>query len=186
MLFLHGLSIFSGLYMVWTYRATLVRAMSRYELVQLFNKPYLATSLHDFWGRRWNRYSSNILRQVIYDPTRKALKGIVGYGPAKVVALIASLVVSGVMHELMFHYITCGKKPTWEVTWFFVLQGVCMTIEAGLNNLVWVKGWNPIHPAIRVMCTAGILFAMFYWLLVLPVWRSAENDCGYIIGSPLD
>ncbi|KAJ6747843.1 LONG-CHAIN-ALCOHOL O-FATTY-ACYLTRANSFERASE 3-RELATED [Salix koriyanagi] len=76
--------------------------VARYELVTLFNKPYLATSLQDFWGRRWNRLSSNILRQTIYDPTQNVLVGFVGAGKARVLAMVTTLVISGVMHELMF------------------------------------------------------------------------------------
>ncbi|OMO64743.1 hypothetical protein COLO4_31880 [Corchorus olitorius] len=109
--------------------------IDRYEVVQLFNKPYLATSLQDFWGRRWNRYSSNILRETVYNPTRNMLNGIVGVATARILALICSLVVSGVLHEMLFYYITCGKKPTWEVTCYFVLQGLAMALEAAVKKL---------------------------------------------------
>ncbi|KAJ8770503.1 hypothetical protein K2173_017994 [Erythroxylum novogranatense] len=169
-----------GFYSLWTCGPGLARVVSRYELVPLFNHPYLATSLHDFWGRRWNRLSSSILRHTIHDPTKNALLGIVGVGPAKVVALITTLVVSGIMHELMFYYITCGLTPSWEMTWFFVLHGLCMAFESIFKYLARARGWSPVHSAISRLLTLGFVLATFYRLLVLPVLRSAQNDCNLL------
>ncbi|OMO61484.1 hypothetical protein CCACVL1_23482, partial [Corchorus capsularis] len=132
--------------------------IDRYEVVQLFNKPYLATSLQDFWGRRWNRYSSNILRETVYSPTRNMLNGInyVGVGTARILALICSLVVSGVLHEMLFYYITCGKKPTLEVTCYFVLQGLAIALEAAVKKVALVKGWS-LHPLGSIIYTCGFV-----------------------------
>ncbi|XP_050219587.1 acyl-CoA--sterol O-acyltransferase 1-like [Mercurialis annua] len=151
----------------------------KYELVQLFNKPYFATSLQDFWGRRWNRLSSNILRQTIYNPTQDFLKGILGIKAAKILSLIITLVVSGIMHELMFYYITCGKKPTWEVTKFFVLQGICIVCEVCLKYWfrVRVKSWKRFDSKGANILTMGFILITCYWGLVLPVWRSGQNKC---------
>ena len=33
-----------------------------------FDSPYLATSLRDFWGRRWNLTAANTLRFLVYEP----------------------------------------------------------------------------------------------------------------------
>ncbi|KAH7545296.1 hypothetical protein FEM48_Zijuj01G0078600 [Ziziphus jujuba var. spinosa] len=174
-LFLCGLAMLSVLFMVFFING---ETLARYELVQLFNKPYLATSLQDFWGRRWNRMSSNILRQTIYDPTRHSLMGTIGVGPAKVLATITTLVVSGIMHEMVFYYITCGMKPTWEVTWLFVLHGICMVLESGLKRLGRVMGWPAVNPVVSIVCTVGFACLTSYWLLVLPVWRSTQKECG--------
>ncbi|XP_065864768.1 acyl-CoA--sterol O-acyltransferase 1-like [Euphorbia lathyris] len=148
----------------------------RYELLQLFDKPYLAKSLQEFWGRRWNRLASYVLRQTIYVPTQNSLKGVVGNGAAKMGALVITLVVSGVMHELMFYYITCGKRPTWECAHFFVLQGVCMVLEAGFRYF-W--RWKPFHPLLPNFFTLGFVVTTFYWLLVVPVWRSGQSKCNF-------
>ncbi|KAG5242354.1 long-chain-alcohol O-fatty-acyltransferase [Salix suchowensis] len=134
--------------------------VARYELVTLFNKPYLATSLQDFWGRRWNRLSSNILRQTIYDPTQNVLVGFVGAGKARVLAMVTTLVISG-------------------VTWFFVLQGISMAFEGALKYLARVKGWTPVHPTVSNVLTLAFVSSTFSWFLVLPVWRSGRNDCGF-------
>lgn len=173
---IYGLPLFSVLLVVLIIIIN-GETLGRYEVVQLFNKPYLATSLQDFWGRRWNRMSSDILRQTIYDPTRHCLMGTVGVGPAKLVATITTLAVSGIMHEMVFYYITCGMKPTWEVTWLFVLHGLCMVLETGLKRLARVMGWPPVNPAVSTVCTVGFASVTSYWLLVLPVWRSTQKEC---------
>lgn len=170
-LFLYGLTTLTWLYMV--------RVVARYELVPFSNHPYLATSLKDFWGRRWNRMSSDILRQTVYDPTRKSLAGVVGLGGAKMGAMISTLVVSGIMHELVFYYITFGSKPTWEVAWYFVLQGLCMVLEAGLMRLAKLKGWTPLHPAVSIVLTVGFVIVTCYWLLILPAWRMSKGECRF-------
>jgi len=40
------------------------------EMEPQFDRPYLASSLRDFWGRRWNLMVSAILRPSVYDPVR--------------------------------------------------------------------------------------------------------------------
>jgi hypothetical protein len=57
--------------------------------------------------------------------------------------VIAGFLVSGLMHELIFYYFT-RAYPTWEVTWFFVLQGVCVAIEIVVKKAVtdrWQLHW---------------------------------------------
>ncbi|KAI3905186.1 hypothetical protein MKX01_017432 [Papaver californicum] len=96
------------------------------ETEPVFNEPYLSASLQEFWSRRWNLVATNLLRVSVYEPVMKW-----GHLPA----LIATFVVSGVMHEITFFYLT-GVNPTWEVTLFFVLQGLCVGLEVKVKKLV--------------------------------------------------
>ncbi|KAI4295997.1 hypothetical protein L6164_035989 [Bauhinia variegata] len=155
------------------YVAVWSRSVQRYELVPLFKQPYLATSLQDFWGRRWNLLSSHILRLTIYNPTRETLMGVVGVRPAKVLATMCTIAVSGVMHELMFYYITCGKRPSWNLTCFFVLQGLCMILESIVRKHL-CRGKNSI-----VANTLRVAFVLVtsYWLVFLPVWNNGQQKC---------
>ncbi|XP_074271982.1 putative long-chain-alcohol O-fatty-acyltransferase 9 [Silene latifolia] len=155
--------------------------MPQFELIPLINQPHKSTSLQVFWGKRWNRISSNVLRETIYDPINAAMKRYLddnNGGFARVLALIMALIVSGIMHEIMFYHMTCGMKPTWEVTYFFVLQGFCMALEIGIKRL-WVRtlGWSTPHPILSVGLTLGFVLTSSYWLLVLPVWRIAGMGC---------
>ncbi|CAM8903193.1 unnamed protein product [Rhodiola kirilowii] len=45
------------------------------QLEPQFNEPYLATSLKDFWGKRWNLVVTSILRPTVYEPTMNIITG---------------------------------------------------------------------------------------------------------------
>ncbi|GJY45656.1 long-chain-alcohol O-fatty-acyltransferase-like protein [Tanacetum coccineum] len=104
-----------------------------FEIEPQFNEPYLASSLQDFWGRRWNRMASRILRPFFYDPVRVFWTPILGKLWGQMLGIVMTFVVSGLIHELMYAYVTC-VWPTWEVTWFFVLHGVCSAAELAVKK----------------------------------------------------
>ncbi|KAI3831645.1 hypothetical protein MKW92_023524 [Papaver armeniacum] len=41
------------------------------ELAPPFDKPYLSSSLQEFWGHRWNLMVTGILRSMVYNPVRR-------------------------------------------------------------------------------------------------------------------
>lgn len=133
------------------------------------NEPYLATSLQDFWGRRWNLLVSNTLRYGIYRPVRAAVGGVVGKRWAAGTGVMAVFVVSGVMHEQLVYYIT-REVPTWEVTWFFVLQGVCVVLEFELKTVVG-RRWQP-PAAVAWLLTLSFLVVTASWLFFPPLMRA--------------
>ncbi|XP_021766666.1 acyl-CoA--sterol O-acyltransferase 1-like [Chenopodium quinoa] len=124
-----ALSLRDGMILLLSLIIVVHQMLPHVEPIPILKQPNRATSLQNFWGRRWNRVSSDILRHTIYNPARKLLDVYFGVGPGQVVALVITLVVSGIMHQIMFYHMTCGMKPTWEVTKFFVLQGIFMAIE---------------------------------------------------------
>ncbi|GLT57540.1 hypothetical protein SLA2020_305060 [Shorea laevis] len=105
----------------------MVRAMFGLELESSSNEHYLATTLQGFWGRRWSLPVSNALRHTVYKPIRSCLKNLLGQSLATVAALLAAFLFSGLMHELLYYYLA-RANPTWEVTLFFVLHGVCVIV----------------------------------------------------------
>ncbi|KAM3289534.1 acyl-CoA-sterol O-acyltransferase 1 [Capsicum chacoense] len=147
----------------------------RYEMEEIFRQPYLATTFQDFWGRRWNRYASKMLRLTIYDPTNEALRKFLGKNTARILAIVSTFVVSAIMHELMFYYITCGLclKPTCEVMWFFVLQGICISCE----KVFQAKNWVIMDPRVSILFKRILMVFSFYFLLVSPVMREGKNTC---------
>ncbi|KAK1378298.1 acyl-CoA--sterol O-acyltransferase 1-like [Heracleum sosnowskyi] len=115
--------------------AALARVLMQAELEPPFDEPYLATSLQDFWGKRWNLMVTNILKPTIFEPTRNVFTGLVGRKWAIFPSVFATFFVSGLMHELVFY--TYGRQKTrWEVTCFFLIHGVSLGVEMGLKKLV--------------------------------------------------
>uniref|UniRef100_A0A7C9A6R5 Long-chain-alcohol O-fatty-acyltransferase n=2 Tax=Opuntia streptacantha TaxID=393608 RepID=A0A7C9A6R5_OPUST len=154
--------------------ATLVGYILGVELEPPSDEPYAATSLRDFWGKRWNRMVSDALRRTIYKPTRSFWAKFLGRDWASGLALVATFVVSGLMHELVFYHVT-RVRPTWEVTWFFVLHGVCVILE-GVMKRVLVPRLS-LHWAISGPLTVGFVILSGYWLF-FPQVMSSNVDVG--------
>ncbi|KAK4420814.1 Long-chain-alcohol O-fatty-acyltransferase [Sesamum alatum] len=127
--------VYLGLELLLAMTALPVRAVLGLELEPQFDEPYLATSLQDFWGRRWNLMVTSILRPTVYHPVRRISTRILGRRWAPAPAILATFLVSGLMHEVIYYYMS-RARPTWEVTWFFVLHGVCLAAEVALKKAV--------------------------------------------------
>ncbi|KAL5802364.1 hypothetical protein ACOSQ4_030669 [Xanthoceras sorbifolium] len=132
-----------------------------FEVEPQFNEPYLATSLQDFWGRRWNVMVSSILRPTVYDPVKYVSTRVIGQRWAPLPGTIAVFTVSGLMHELIFYYVT-RAPPTWEQLRFFLLHGVCLVVEVVVKNMVGNR-WR-LHGAVSGPLTVGFVGATTVWL----------------------
>ncbi|EPS68808.1 hypothetical protein M569_05960, partial [Genlisea aurea] len=129
MLILYGGTIGLCLDLMFAVTSVAVRAAVGMELEPQFDRPYLATSLQDFWGRRWNLIVTGILRPSVYLPVRRFTAPYAGEKLALAAAILATFAVSGLMHEFIFFYLTSRATPTWEVTCFFLLHGFCVVLE---------------------------------------------------------
>lgn len=133
--FIFILHIYFFLEVAMTAIAAMARALLGIGLESPFNEPYLSTSLQDFWGKRWNIMVSRILRPTVYDPALRLSARILGRQLAPLPAVLATFMVSAIMHELIFYYL--GRvRPTWMVTWFFLLHGVCLVAEIAIKKAV--------------------------------------------------
>ncbi|KAK3423891.1 hypothetical protein EUGRSUZ_F00640 [Eucalyptus grandis] len=105
------------------------------ELQMPSNEPYLSTSLQDLWGRRWNLTVTNALWHTVYKPLKSFLEPRLRATWGAAGAVMAAFLVSRLMHELLYYYVT-SARATWEVTGFFVLQGVCVVVEVAAKAAV--------------------------------------------------
>lgn len=153
--------VYLGVELVLAITAQPVRAVIGLELEPQFNEPYLATSLQDFWGRRWNLMVTSILRPTVYLPVLRISTRVVGGRWALPPAILATFLVSGLMHEVIYYYLT-RARPTWEVTWFFVLHGVLVAAEVGLKKAL--AGRWTLHRAVSGPLTVAIVAVSGGWL----------------------
>lgn len=136
------------------------------ELQPPSDEPFFATSLQDFWGRRWNLMITNLLRHTVYKPIRSCL-GSSWWAP--VPAMFVTFLVSGLMHELLYYYVT-RVTPTWEVTAFFGLHGACVAAEVVVKRYFtgrWQLPWVVSTPV-----TVSFVMVTGYWLFFPPVVRT--------------
>ncbi|KAL1562987.1 long-chain-alcohol O-fatty-acyltransferase-like [Salvia divinorum] len=139
------------------------------QLEPQFDEPYLATSLQDFWGRRWNLVAGGMLRATVYLPARRALGG---GRRAAAAAVVATFAASGLMHELIYYYLS-RVRPTWEVTWFFLLHGFLVAVEVGLKRAS--GGMWRLPTAVARPLTLGIVAVTGAWLFFPQVIRNGMD-----------
>ncbi|XP_038905301.1 acyl-CoA--sterol O-acyltransferase 1-like [Benincasa hispida] len=148
------------------------------ELLPLFHQPYLSTSLQDFWGRRWNLVVTGILRPAVFRPAASAATKLLGSRWAPLAGVTATFLVSAVMHELMFFYMSRQwPPPTWEVMAFFVFHGGCLVAEMAVKRL-WIDTWQmrPLPAAVSVPVTVGFFFWTCFWLFFPPFINTCKAD----------
>lgn len=166
--FFYCLHIYFALELILAMVATLARGLIGVELEPQFDEPYLATSLQDFWGRRWNLMVSNILRPTIYEPVRSISTSLIGKKWSPLAAVVATFLVSGLMHELVFYNI--GRlKPTGEVMCFFLLHGVCLAAEIAAKRAL--KGKICIPGIVSGPLTIAFVIYTSFWLFFPPFLR---------------
>jgi Membrane bound O-acyl transferase family len=125
----------------------------------LMNCPIAATSLSDFWGRRWNAGFRDIVFGLFFLPLARRCGATAGVG--------LTFLLSGLLHELV---ITLPAGAGFGLpTLYFALQGVAMLAErspAGVR-LGLAKGW--FGYAFTFVVVAGPIFALFPPVFVLRV-----------------
>ncbi|XP_043715531.1 long-chain-alcohol O-fatty-acyltransferase-like [Telopea speciosissima] len=165
--------IYLGVEIILAIGAALARTLLGLDLEPQFDEPYLSTSLQDFWGRRWNLMVTSILRPTVYNPIRSISTSILGREWALLSALVATFLVSGLMHEVIYFYLT-RVSPTWEVTWFFVLHGFCTAMEVVVKK--GLKGRFELHRAISGPLTVGFVALTGYWLFFPQITRNHVDE----------
>ncbi|PIA38295.1 hypothetical protein AQUCO_02800165v1 [Aquilegia coerulea] len=143
-----------SLVLMFSLPALMARLLLRKELEPQFDNPLLSTSLQNFWGKRWNLMVSRILRSTIYEPVRSHLTQLLGRRWGLHLALLATFLVSGLMHEIIYYY-AIREWPTWEVMLFFAINGVLVSIEIEAKKALGEK-WS-LHQGISLMLTVGFL-----------------------------
>ena len=112
------------------------------DVKELFRSPYKATSLKEFWGKRWNIAFSEMTAMVVYKPLK------IKYGIP--LAMIASFLVSGMLHEIAISFPV--KMGYGFPFLYFVLHALAMYAEGkvafvkqiisnSVTSHIWVFTW---------------------------------------------
>ncbi|KAI9123548.1 hypothetical protein K1719_004848 [Acacia pycnantha] len=165
---LYTVQMYLTLEIIMAVFAAMGRTLLGVELEPQFNKPYLSSSPQDFW-RRWNVMAKNILKLAVYKPTYSILIGVVGRKWTSLPAVFVTFLVSGLIHELIFYYL--GRlRPTWEITWFFILHGLSVMAEIGFKKQL--SGTTLRLPrVVSGPLTIGFVLVTMFWLFFPPLLR---------------
>lgn len=138
----------------------IVYGYQTYEIV--LNPMLKSRSPSEFWGRRWNVLVHKGLKNGVYKPVRKQTS-------SKLLAIIATFVVSGIIHEyvnfVMFSY---GVEPyefKWKLILFFGWNGILIVLEYFIGHWAvfqWMsRNLPPIVLTVLVLCSALPLAHLF-------------------------
>ncbi|XP_057537953.1 acyl-CoA--sterol O-acyltransferase 1-like [Amaranthus tricolor] len=147
------------------------------ELEPQFNEPLLSTSIQDFWGKRWNLMVTGILRPTVYLPTQEYFTKIIGRKTALLPAVMATFVVSALMHELIFYYLG-REEPTFEVTWFFLLHGFCLCVEIAVKKYGRERKWWVPPRWLSGPLTVLFVVGTGFWLFLPPLLNAGLETRG--------
>ena len=107
--------------------ALVFRAMG-FAVEKLWDCPIAARSLGDFWGRRWNRIVSGMLREVVFFPIARRAGARV--------ALLAVFLYSGFYHEIVSFAARSGHGGP---TLYFLVQYLGVAAESSPAGRRWLR-----------------------------------------------
>jgi hypothetical protein len=114
---------------VFTLGHAILRPTSR---TLLFDRPFLAPTLTDFWTRRWHDIIRSPLTSLAYAPAENFFKPLVPRGVARGAGLLAAFALSGAWHAWSVVPLG-GNKLAFRVGMVFVGQGLGCILE----NVIW-------------------------------------------------
>lgn len=124
------------------------------DAVPLMRNPLRATSLAEFWGRRWNTAFHELAVRFTFKPLRSTA-GLTG-------ATLLVFILSGLIHELVISVPARGGYGL--PTGYFVLQGAGLLAERGA-----IGRWAGLGHGLRGwMFTAVVTVAPICWLFPRP------------------
>lgn len=115
---------------------------------------------------------SNILHPTVYRPVRSVSARYVPREWAGIPAVLATFLVSGLMHELIFYNI--GRlRPSGEMIGFFLLHGASMSLEIVVKKMC--DGKLRLPRIVSGALTLAYVIYTSFWLFFPPFLR-AKSD----------
>jgi hypothetical protein len=122
------------------------------DAVPIMNAPILASSLSDFWGKRWNLAFRDLAHTFVFRPSVSRL-GIAG-------ATMAVFLVSGIVHDVVIS-IPAGAGFGLP-TFYFVIQGAALLFERSQFGKRLGLGKGVSGRAFCAVVTLGPVFLLFH------------------------
>jgi hypothetical protein len=146
--------------------ALLFRLMG-FPVEKVFVNPLAATSLRDFWGRRWNRIMSTMLRDLLFTPLARRV-GVV-------VAAVLVFLYSGVVHEFVSVLAQSGYgRPTL----YFLIQGAGFLIEGTRIGRRVLRRWPLVGRCWTALVVIGpvalVVPPVFLYDVIVPILVEAR------------
>ncbi|XP_021766665.1 acyl-CoA--sterol O-acyltransferase 1-like [Chenopodium quinoa] len=120
---------------------------------------------------------TSILRPTVYLPTRNLFTRILGRDFATVTAVMATFIVSALMHEIIYYHI--GRvSPSFEATWFFLIHGFCLCVEITVKKYGRERKWWVPPRWFSGGLTAAFVVGSGFWLFLPPLLNAGLDSRG--------
>jgi hypothetical protein len=132
-----------------------------YETYEVVLNPMLRSkSPSDFWGKRWNMVVHKGLKNGAYKPVRK-------YTNSRVLAVIATFLVSGIIHEYvnLVLFFDRGIQFEWKQILFFSWNGFLILLEyavGGTYLFQWISKNLPSVLVTTMVVSTALPLAHFF------------------------
>lgn len=129
------------------------------RLPSLHNRPWLARSVADFWGNRWNLWFSDWCRYAIFQRLRRR----------PVFALVLAFIVSGLLHEWVINvplYFASGRALFGTMMLYFLLQAGGVLVERrckGRPVCTLAFAWVVVLAPSPLIINEGLLRTLLIW-----------------------
>jgi hypothetical protein len=134
---------------------------SGHLLPALHRRPWVARSIADFWGNRWNLWFSDWFRYTIFSRLRRR----------PIFALFLVFAVSGLMHEWVINvplYCLTGRILFGTMMIYFLLQAVGILCERHFlkshPRLMAAFVWLVVFVPSPLVLNEGLLRVLHLWL----------------------
>ncbi|EST05841.1 hypothetical protein PSEUBRA_004877 [Kalmanozyma brasiliensis GHG001] len=147
--------------------------LSRWE-PRITDKPWLSSSVGEFWAERWHQYLRITFLTVGYWPVRDALRPIAGRRIASMAGICGAFLASGILHELGRAAMmpSQGSFLT-PVTLFFAIQPVALFAER----------WFETCTSRKVRGIWGWAWTMTWMLATAPLLCEAMSQGGMLVAK---
>lgn len=132
-----------------------------YQTYDVVLNPMLRSkSPSDFWSKRWNLAVHKGLKNGAYKPVRK-------YTNSRVLAVIVTFVVSGIIHEYvnLVLFFDRGIQFEWKQILFFSWNGVLILLEyaiGGMPLFQWMSKSLPSFLVTAMVVSTALPLAHFF------------------------
>lgn len=129
------------------------------RLTQNFNRPYIATSIQDFW-KRWHISLTSWLTDYVYTPLTRQKKLKIKLYYTMLSALFLTFVVSGIWHGSHWNFVAWGALHGAYIVVSLVTQKqrAALSQRIGLANHPRLRNAWRIACTFTLVCTAYVLF----------------------------
>lgn len=139
---------FSG----YTDMALGVACILGYRLTQNFNRPYLATSIQDFW-KRWHISLTSWLTDYIYTPLIRQRRVKMKLYHLMLLALFVTFLASGLWHGADWTYVAWGALHGA----YLVVSLIFQKQRAALSRAIGLSAYPGLQRAVRIGTTFSLV-----------------------------